>query len=456
MFYKVCLSLLFASFTAVIFIVTKSTQKPPNLVIISIDTLRPDHMGVYGYPKNTTPNIDKWAKDALVFTNARVTVPMTIPSFIELMTGLDSFETRVFNNKQNALSNNVKTLGESLVSDGYKTAFFLSGALSSSRINFGDRLDNTYYLGFKSYVVKDGQEEYFQTDREEYEDYIGRALAWIKDHKTQKFFVWIHLMDPHAPYEPTDGLECKFGPQYCDYLNSKSPAEIEQERVRYQFCQNTAVPSATVGMFEALYDASVFSSDIQAGRILSLIESENLDRNTLVILYGDHGEGFDHNYFFNHRGVLYESAIKTPLIIKDPGSRKKGTADALIKGIDIHATILDLLNIKAKGNYKYDRKTAFFTNSDLSKFAILEGPYKYIYSLPQSCLFEYKTEELYDIYKDPLELQDLSSLEAGIKGKLKERLFLYLSQYNLPPLRPVPVESIGGQTIQDKLRDLPY
>lgn len=431
----IVLVLIFASLILFKNILTKIKSQQLNLLIVSIDTLRPDHMGVYGYQKNTTPNIDAWAKGASVFTNVRTVVPMTHPSFVALMTGKSPFQTRITANRGSPLSNNSQTLASILKASGFKTAAFTTGALNPKITNLNQGIDDVDYLFFKAYYYLDNQEIYYQSEREAYEEFLDKALSWMDKSKGQRFSLWVHLMDPHRPYAPPDDLKCKFNQKYCGYILGKSDKELEAEIAQHQFCQDQ-IPKQKLELAQTLYDGGVAYSDRLVGKILQGLKKKGLDKNTLVILYGDHGEGFDHNYYFNHRGVLYESSLKIPLIIKNPLISKQGFDDKFIINVDILPMILDQLGISFKRedfDSRLNRKEGYFTNSSLTKFALIEGNYKYIYSLPSTCLLDGQTEELYDLKNDPAEFKNLIGEKKDLSDKFKMKLLKYLSSYNLPP-----------------------
>jgi len=202
-----------------------------------------------------------------------------------------------------------------------------------------------------------------------------------------------------------------------------------------------------------LYDAKIYESDNKVGILLTKIKELGLDKNSIIMIYGDHGEGFDHNYFFNHGNVLYDSAVKIPLIIKYPDIfLKKLVVDSNIDNTDIFRLLLNLLKIKSediskshenstdvlkiKNSNDYDNesknKRIFLTNNEFSKFAIIDGKYKYIYSMSNSCLMNDQKEEFYDLYVDKNELNNLISIKKETAAKLKLLLLTELSKYNLP------------------------
>lgn len=457
----VILSLLALTLSYQIILKTKSQNL--NLLIISVDTLRPDHMGIYGYSKNTTAQIDAWAKDAQVFTNLRTIIPMTYPSFATLMTGKDPLKVRIIANQGWLVSNNSITLAKILKDNGYLTAAFTTGALNPNLTNLDQGMDDQDHLFFKGYYYLDNQEIYYQTERAGYENFLDKTTEWMEKNKDKKFSLWVHLMDPHRPYSPPDDLKCKFNQKYCSYIENRTDQQLEDEIVSNQFCQDQEVPQEKVEMAETLYDGGVAYSDQLVGKILKMLEEKELDKKTLVVLYGDHGEGFDHNYYFNHRDVLYESAIKIPLIVKNPLTKVKGKDDKLMVNLDILPMILKGLGIsydEEDFDSQTNRSQAYFANSRLTKFAIIEGNYKYIYSLPQSCLLDNQTEEAYDLKNDPGELKNLVSEKKDLSEKLKMRLLKYLSQYNLPPATRGRIdnnlENFNNGAQPDYFRTLPY
>src|SRR3989304_9370534 len=172
-----------------------------NVLLISIDTLRPDHMGVYGYKKNTTPNIDKWSKDAIVFTNVTTVVPMTQPSFAALLTGRNPLNTRIITNLGLPVSSNTKTLASILKEYDFTTAAFTPGFLAVDTNGLNQGFDENKNYRFKYfYYDQNKQERYKQTDTKGYEDFVNESMNWLELNKNNQFFFWVHLLDPHNPY----------------------------------------------------------------------------------------------------------------------------------------------------------------------------------------------------------------------------------------------------------------
>ena len=417
--------------------------KDCNLILISVDTLRPDHMGVYGYNKNTTPNIDKWAKDAIVFTNMRTMVPTTYPSFSVLMTGKSAFDPQIYNNSVGydnnpavgfiPINQNVKTLAQILKENGYLTAAFintdsLDGELTS--LNKGFDIYNKY------------QQIPLNGPGQEYKSYtnVDEALKWLKKNKNKKFFLWIHLMEPHAAYLPIKEFYCKFNTQFCNIIKNKDDLwKLENERQQLKECHPEGLPKEKVDLFQTLYDGAIASSDKLIGKIFDEVEELKLQKNTTLIFYGDHGEGFDHNYYFFHDQNLYDSFIKIPLIIKSPYLNTLTKINTPLQNTQILPIILDLLSLSNEKIYNKismlnpnPSKYSFYVNNSLTKYAIFDGRYKFIYSTPGACLLNNNYDELYDVILDPYEKLNIISQKTTIANELKTKLLDYLGSNGLP------------------------
>lgn len=394
-------------------------------------------MGIYGYDRNTTPNIDKWAKNATVFTNMRTIIPSTYPSFAMLMTGISPTTSRIFDNAEFygkispnmiPISNKYPTLAELLKKQGYKTGAFLNTAALDGKLTHLDR-------GFDVYLNSDKMEMTGPQPNEKYKSYANmqEALKWIKLNKNNKFFAWIHLMEAHAPYFPIPQFACSNNKEYCDEIKSRSLGNLETERKSLQECQVNGLPQTKIDLFKTLYDGGISTADELIGTIFEFIGKENLNKSTLVIIYGDHGEGFDHNFYFAHTHELYDSSLKIPLLIKNPNKHGEINSENL-QNTQILPYISSLLKIGLESaNYTKSQKVEFYINSDLSKYAIHSNNYKYVYSVRgTSCLFNDQTDELYNLHDDPDEKTNLISTDYKHYTSLKKILMSYISTYKLP------------------------
>ncbi len=439
----------------------KNNKNEFNIVLISVDTLRADHMGIYGYSKNTTPNIDSWFKNGIVFTNMRTQIPTTYPSFAIFMTGVSAFESKIYDNSVGygntispgliPLSEKTDTLAQILKRNDFQTAAFLNSA------SFDPELTNLN-RGFDTFKIfpefpRNGPKK----DLKSYTN-VHASLDWLRNNKDKRFFLWVHLMEPHAPYVPPQRFECKFNATYCHQIRQEGILNLEKTRNALKGCQSNGLSQESIDMYKTLYDGEIAAMDELVGKITSEIEKLELDKNTIVIFYGDHGEGFDHNYYFFHNQHLYDSFTKIPFIIKYPGLSKGKKYSEYLQNTQIFPTLLDFLDISPSSSSQNHHKSffplvydpqsivydpppyLFYANNELSRYAIQKGKYKYIYSLETwksgasaACLYNNYTEELYDLEKDQGEENNILSEEPHLIKELKDKLLQYINRYDLPP-----------------------
>lgn len=452
-------------------------QNDLNIVLISVDTVRPDHLSTYGYNRLTDPNLRKLADKATVYKNAFTMIPQTYPSFAMLFTGKSPLRTGVFSNPspQNAdrgqlflntkpLGDETETLASILKMNGYKTAGFVtSGILHEDFTGLSH--------GFDSYQVFDQYDiNAWKQNREGYDDFIDKSSEWFSNNKHQKFFYWIHLMDPHSPYYPPDDVRCLFqSDENCQIISNRPFNEINSFESPHYACSKEPATEGVIARYEALYDAEILSSDRQMGKILAALKKNNLMENTLIIYYGDHGESFDHQYYFAHGESLYDSTIRIPLVIYNPLQQLKKTVMTPITNVDILPTILDLVHIPYTKS-QFDGKSlvsktpspqtvsntdnvTYFSNYNLTKFAVMKGQFKYIVSLPDACLYQGYRKELYNLAFDPDEQHNLYGTDADTEAELEALVQTYLSEMKV---KTVPEVQEKRDTVLEELKSLGY
>ncbi|MCL4364036.1 sulfatase-like hydrolase/transferase [Patescibacteria group bacterium] len=453
---------------------TARKTSSPNLILISIDTLRPDHMSMYGYNRKTTPNIDSFAQDSFVFTNAYTEIPFTRPSFASLMTGISPFTSGIITNGIGpSIDSNTPTLAQILKENGYTTIAYVSNRF------IGPKLSNLN-KGFDEFHLFDAYGLWKRdTQREKYNNFFNQAISTIKKNKNKKMFIWIHLMDPHYPFFPPPSSVCNFNSNYCETLTIKSEIGLLKDINQYFACQNTSLNNDTLDLSKTLYDGDIKQADQIVGNVVNTLKNTKLLNKSIVMIYGDHGEGFDHDYYFTHGGVLYNSAVRIPLIIRDSSTTGHEVKIAqVIRNIDILPTVLQLLHIRInklsidgvnlstliRSNIfnKITRQInnnqilpIYFINTTGTKFAIFDGRYKYIYSLNNSCLYNNELEELYDEKTDPEEKNNIIKQHKQLANSLKNQLFDFISKYGYPK-KDNSTEWNMSEDIIKKLKELGY
>ena len=414
-------------------------QNKYNLILISVDTLRADHMGIYGYPKNTTPNIDNWAKEAKVFTNAYTIFPSTPQSFYTLFFGRND----ILINEMLALTSDkssVPSLPKFFKLSGFKTAAFITNATLGQFLPLWQK----GFDHFKPYFRTDGD-----PDRESYSMNLANSfkltdesIDWINKNKNGKFFLWLHYSTPHTPYFSSMKYICQID---SDCSNEKYK-QLLSSQVEYNLCPSEKTDKETVEKAKNLYDAAILSVDEQIGRLITELKKQNLYNKSVIVFYGDHGESFEHNAY-EHAELLYQSTLHIPFIINIPATTNKNVA-TLIDNTDILPTILDIFKIQYDkkifaGNsfistinelsdtsriFKKSYVYSLTSNIKSNKLSIFDGEYRYIYSNNDSCLYKGYKEELYNIKKDPEESINLVNLDKDKTKMYKNNLFKFLTE----------------------------
>jgi arylsulfatase A-like enzyme len=302
----------------------------PNVVIIVIDTLRPDHLGCYGYGKNTSPHIDAMAQDSVVFERAFAPGIPTMPSFTTLLSGLHPYRHGITAHaSEQRLSENVVMMPQLAKSAGYVTIGIDNLAVQGNGRGSWFARGFDFYSGF---LYKPFSEQSAQL--------ADRAIGFIDEYSQKPFFMFVHLWDPHTPYsprEPYDTLHYEKRPHSPDlndvialapeYYNAfLGDMKLKQEN-DYDY-------------IVAQYDGEISYVDAQAGRIIAHLKERGLWDNSIVVLMSDHGECFgEGNVYFDHHG-LYDAVTRVALLWHEPGMAAR-RCNALVETQDILPTLAE-------------------------------------------------------------------------------------------------------------------
>ena len=335
---------------------TTVASGPPNVLLISIDTLRADRLNVYGYKARvTSPAMDALARDSVLFEHHITASPWTTPSHISLLTGLLPSAhgvTRPYNDVAAALENNEgfqtlgaehQTLAELLSGRGYRSVAFTGGITVDPRVGF-DR-------GFR---------RYYTFMRKLNERNLGRVMAAIDRRHDAPFFIFLHTFEVHAPYLHTDYLDSVVPPEIVAKLRGDiedlaglGPTDAGREDSLLK-----SYKASTPAVISALYDGGILSMDRALGSIVERLKARGLYDNTLIVVTSDHGEQLgekageggahqrDGRYFNTHGNTLNEENVHIPLIVKLPRSASAGRRVAQVtSAIDVMPTILEVARI---------------------------------------------------------------------------------------------------------------
>lgn len=272
----------------------------PDIVLVSIDTLRADHLGCYGYGRPTSPNIDALANEGILVEDHIAQSPWTLPAHITMFTGLAPFEHGV-TKLGNAISPRRTVLGELLKERGYKTGAFVTSYLLSP--TFG------YESGFDSYILRAD----FPA-----EETVRLATSWLSRNSSPAF-LFLHLYDPHYPYAPRKAFKGKFN----------VPDDGLDEVMRKPFFdfskQALAFTPAQLDSVIARYDEKILDVDAQLGKLFAFLHMTGRYDRAWIIVTADHGEEFKDHGLFGHSITLFDEMLRVPLIIKAPESACAGT-----------------------------------------------------------------------------------------------------------------------------------
>ena len=408
-------------------LLTAACEEPPppmtnagvNVLLVTVDTLRADHLSVYGYPRATSPNIDALAAKGVVFDRAFTYWPKTRGSFAALFTGLYASQHGLTVRDRDLPDFN-QTLAETLADAGYDTAAAVDNGNLDEALGFAQ--------GFSDYFQSWLDHE-TELDRTEAITAYGERFLGQRADAGAPFFLWLHYVNPHTPYDPPAEALATFRG---DGIIPRGP---ELERVTgYHGGVNrkhVAVDGETSwGDYVDRYDAEILVSDEHVGRVMRALEANGLSETTLVIFTSDHGESLgEHDYFFDHGFDLFNPSLRIPLIVSFPGMLPQGErAAGAVSSLDVYPTVLDLSQVSyppdlqgksilplVRGTTDEIHEEIFFQN-DHHLMAISNGRLKLVHN-PRSDAFE-----LYDMYRDPSELENRYHGSENVVAPFKAQL----------------------------------
>jgi len=335
-----------------------SAGEPTNVLMISIDSLRADHLAAYGYHRETSPHIDRLAREGVLFERMIADSSWTLPSHLTMLTGLSSWaHGAMFDTRR--LDPGVDTLAEILGARGYRTEGFASGPYLHPIFGFADGFD-TYELLAETVYDGDGfrleqlGEEPRLLDEMELSERVaqGARTSEVLARKVEEalarsaagpFFLFVHMFDVHYDYDPPEEYWRRFNPDYTGEMTHTS--FVTDPRVR------PGMPPEEREQLMALYDGEIFWTDEHVGRMLAELERYGVSDRTLVVVVGDHGEEFFDHGKKGHRHTLYDEQLLVPFILRLPGRLPAGERIKMqVRMVDIVPTLLDVLGVPQPQN----------------------------------------------------------------------------------------------------------
>jgi len=411
------------------------------VIIIAFDAMQSYHISAYGYPIETTPNLDNFSKNATLFKNAISPAPWTIPTYISWFTSLYPSEHKVVNkfsiynsstqvtaNLRN-LTPNAVTLAEIMKQNGYATVGFTGDG--------GARGAQGGSIGFDVYIDTPAGFNGF--------DYsMPLALNWIKNNTDKKFFMFLHGYDSHGQYNNLTNFTRKFlGFNYTGEFNGtvQEQANLREEGLAYG---SVDVTDDDVRFWRAWYDEKINNADMRFGTFIDNLREMGLLNKTIIIIASDHGTEFYEHKRFDHGPTLYQELIHIPLIIWAPGFNSTKVVTSQVSTLDIMPTILQLANIHPNETVKNQMKGIsllptmkgeeasrdVYSETDYRLYThkraiITADGWKFILTLAES---PNKTnlKELYNLNTDPREKNNLIDSEPRIAYELEQKLIKHI------------------------------
>ena len=410
-------------------LIAPNLRESLNIVLFTIDTLRADHLECYGYDKIQTPHINRLAAEGTLFQYVISPTPLTLPAHSSIFTGTYPLFHGVRDNGGFYLDPKHVTLAEVLKDKGYATGAFVGAFVLDSRWGVDQGFDH-YFDDFDLTKFKKVSLDAVQRRGDEV---LEEARNWIGRNDQEKFFAWIHLYDPHTPYDPPEPYKSRY-----------------------------------MGGPYSLYDGEIAYVDELIGGFLEFLRTRGLDDSTLIVFTADHGEMLGEHKESAHGFFIYDAAVRVPLVFRLPGEAAgRGLEVARqVNSIDIMPTVLDLIGaavppavqgrslVRLLLERGMKDEPAAYSETFFPRFhygwselrSLRQGRFK---------LIDAPRPELYDVSADPGELSNLINEKASLGHEMKRVLDSLISQYSAPDEELAGPQNIDHDSLT-KLQALGY
>ncbi|HVH18959.1 MAG TPA: sulfatase [Myxococcota bacterium] len=431
---------------------------PPNILLVTLDTTRPDRLGVYG-AANPTPTLERFAQDAVVYERAYASSSWTLPSHASLFTGLLPIQhgaqtaadgnTRALGYTVRPLGERFETLAERLHAAGYRTAAFVGGpalrrdlGLAQGFEQYGDSLHGLEVFGGRRAAAV-----------------VDDAIAALQGFESSPWFLFVNLFDPHAPYDPPA--------PYNRGLEKVDELRLNQTRIDRLVAGRPVAPEpweveANAALL-ARYDAEIAYVDAELARLLAAAAAVSGGARTLVAITSDHGESFGEHDYFSHGAHLYEDNVRVPLLVRWPDGRAAGTRVAApVPNHALFAEILSAAGLPVPASApRLDGSAPIFTEVGASDANVrmfgdfFDRSLRALYAFPLKLIESSRGRlELYDLEADPGEQRDLAAGDAKRAAALRAEVARRAA--TLPPLYEDAARAEMSEETERALRALGY
>jgi arylsulfatase A-like enzyme len=434
----VVLGLATAAVTAVLVVTHEDERRAPNVVLISIDTLRADHLGCYGYARPTSPSIDEFCREAVRFRSAIAAAPSTLASHASIFTALAPQHHGASHVQAIPLADSFLSLAEVFRDAGYRTAAWTGGVQLAPEFGLTQ--------GFETYeVVEDGT----------FAQVVERATPWLNNEDARPFFLFLHTYEVHHPYTPRAEDLRMFEPTPISSL----PAAIDVPLLQRINFDGLKITDADLAHIVNTYDAEIVNMDRGFRQLVSQLKRLAIYDSTIMVFTSDHGEEFgEHGWTGWHSHSLYDELLRVPLIVRLPSGVHAGAAiDGAVSGIDIAPIILD-----AAGVEKPDPFDDFSLTDALARGRAPDEPaLLWMEPLPiaagpnnglRTASWKFVDGRLYDLQGDPAERVDVSQQHPRIAAALASQVAAMINARRKPDTKAITPD----EATLERLRSLGY
>jgi arylsulfatase len=401
-------------------------ERPLNLIIVGVDTLRPDHLGCYGYGRDTSPVADALASEGVLFENVISQSPWTSPSFASVFTSLYPTQTGLVS-VGTTMRETFPTLGTVLKEHGYETGAIINASVLKPEFGVGRGFDY-YYTTPRKGRLADG------TTRD--------ALAWIDSVPGEPFFLFAHYYDPHEPYSPPEPYDSFFEEDYSGPIGRTFVLhDLFPDVKGTDFDAMRSLSGKDWDHIRTLYDREIRFTDDAIGDLLEGLDERGLLGRTLVVFLSDHGEEFFEHGGFGHGHALYGEVIRVPLILRLPGVLPGGLrVRSQVRLVDVMPTVLEILGVEnaarmegvsllpllEPGGGGLHEGPRLFGPERAFTEGMLRGPeQKSLTAYPLKMIYNVESgeESLFDLERDPAERRNMIGEADAQQARLEDLLF---------------------------------
>ncbi len=386
-------------------------DQSPNIILIMIDTLRADHLGCYGYKRDTTPNLDEFAAEAVVFRNAISPSSWTSPAVASFFTAQYP-HVMGYEDQAVLLDEKFLCLAEILRNNGYITKGIISHLYISAELGMAQ--------GFDSFDEENAQGHGHVSSP----SVTDKGIGFLDEAGDRKFFLFLHYFDPHCDYILHEDYD--FYPEYAGSLYSGQPIQDLRAAAR-------GMSEDDVRYLNALYDSEIKFTDEHDGRLLDHIKAKGLYDDALIVIVADHGEAFLErgDPWIGHTRTVYQELVHVPFMVKPPGNEDACVVDRYVSLLDLMPTVVAAAGLEVPEGYLHEGLAIDVTGRsehfrDLviaetrrwgTHLGVIDDGYKLLHD-PSTGSYR-----LYDLKQDPGELKDVSAMYDDVMRRLKAAFF---------------------------------